>query len=111
MKSNRTLLTVTLLSLALSILAAKSFAAGDGDNSCYLQAPDQDDVYVIVYNEDGEGNRTDMIWQGTIAAGQQKLITSRSGRIRYDMSFTREQPAEGDLADWCDQLNTIGIMP
>ena len=103
-------LVVALLAVALAFFASRSTAA-DGDNSCYLQAPAQDDVFVTVYNEDGEGNRTDMIWQGTIPAGQQKLITSRGGRIRYDMSFTPDQPAEGDLADWCDQLNTIGIMP
>ena len=110
MKAQIILPVFFLIGLALAVSASHSLAA-DSDNSCYLQAPDQDDVYVIVYNEDGEGNRTDVIWKGTIPAGQQKRITSRGGRIRYDMSFTPEQPAEGDLATWCDELNTIGIMP
>ena len=36
------------------------------DNTCWLTAPLQDDVWVIVYDADADGNRGDVIWEGKI---------------------------------------------
>ena len=48
---------------------------------------------------------------GTIPAGQEQLITSAQGRIRYDVSFSADQPAGGDNSTWCDSMKSIGLMP
>jgi uncharacterized membrane protein len=110
MNTHRAFLPIAVLAAALAGFSFVSTAAADG-HQCYLQAPEENDVYVEIYDEDGEGNRINQIWQGSVKAGQQQLITSATGRVRYDMSFSANQPAEGDIADWCDEMNTIGIMP
>ncbi len=79
------------------------------DNSCWLQAPSQDDVWVIIYDADADGNRGDIIWQGKIAAGQKIEVTSTDGHIRYDYTRDKDQPYEGDIADGCYQKNNILI--
>jgi hypothetical protein len=77
------------------------------DNSCWLTAPPQDDVWVIVYDADGDGNRGKIIWQGKIDAGQEIEITSTDGHIRYDFKRDKDQPFEGDIDAVCYQKREI----
>lgn len=79
------------------------------DNSCRLTAPPQDDVWVIIYDADGDGNRGEIIWKGKIAAGQEIAVTSTDGHIRYDFTRDKDQPYEGDIAVECYQQKNILI--
>ena len=79
------------------------------NNSCRLTAPAQDDVWVIVYDADGDGNRGKILWQGKIAAGQEIEVTSTDGHIRYDYTRDKDQPYEGDITEECYPDNTILI--
>jgi hypothetical protein len=77
-----------------------------GDNTCWLTAPAQEDVWVIVYGADADGTRGDIIWEGKIAAGQESKVFSRSGFIRYSFKQDKDQPYEGDIFTRCYQNRT-----
>jgi hypothetical protein len=79
------------------------------DNTCRLMAPAQDDVWVIVYDADADGNRGKIIWRGKITAGQQIAVASTDGHIRYNFTRDKDQPYEGDIAVGCYQNNNILI--
>lgn len=71
------------------------------DNTCWVEASSQDDIWVIVYDADADGNRGDMIWQGKINAGGKIKISSTDGHIRYNYKTDPNQPYEGDVAVGC----------
>jgi len=71
--------------------------------TCWFSAPAQNDIWVIVYQADKDGDRGDVIWEGKIAAGERKQIKCDSGQIRYDYARKKGQPYEGDLARMCDE--------
>ena len=96
-----------LLFLLSNIAIAPGLFAGD--NICWLTAPPQDDVWVIVYDADAEGTRGEIIWEGKIAAGQETKIFSPSGFIRYSFWQDKDQPYEGDLPFGCYQNRTIRV--
>ena len=98
---------IFLFCFVLSLVWMSSVFADD--NSCWLQAPSQDDIWVIVYDADADGNRGDIIWQGKIAAGQKIEVVSTDGHIRYQYKRDKDQPYEGDIADGCYQENNIQI--
>jgi hypothetical protein len=77
------------------------------DNTCRLMASAQDDVWVIVYDADVDGNRGKIIWKGKIAAGQEIAVTSTDGHIRYNYTHDKDQPYEGDIAVGCYQGHGI----
>lgn len=77
------------------------------DNSCWLTAPPQDDVWVIVYDADVDGNRGDIIWKGKITAGQKIEVTSTDGHIRYNYKRDEDQPYQGDIAVGCYQKRSL----
>ena len=79
------------------------------DNSCQLTAPVQDDVWVIVYDADVEGNRGDIIWEGKITAGGKIKVSSTDGHIRYDYRLDPDQPYEGDVSVGCFGQRSISI--
>jgi len=97
---------IAVLLLCLSILA---FAPGLSaeDNTCRLAAPPQDDVWVIVYDSDADGNRGEIIWQGIIPAGKEVAVTSSSGYIRYNYKRDKYQAYDGDIAVGCYQKRAI----
>ena len=95
------LLTLLVLNFSLSLHAYA------GDNSCRIMAGAQDDVWVIVYDADAEGDRGPIIWKGKIEAGQSIPITSTDGHIRYDYTLDPNQPYDGHLSRWCNGQNTI----
>lgn len=78
-----------------------------GDNTCWLMAPTQNDVWVIVYDADADGNRGKTIWKGKISAGQKVQINSTDGHIRYNFKRDINQPYEGDIATGCYQNKII----
>lgn len=93
--------------MAFMLIVAFAHDLYAGDNSCRLTAPSQDDVWVIVYDADADGNRGKNIWKGKIAAGQEIEVTSTDGHIRYDYTRDPDQPYQGDIAVGCYQKTSI----
>ena len=79
------------------------------DNTCWLTAPPQDDVWVIVYDADADGNRGDIIWQGKIPAGEKIKVRSNNGHIRYDYKQDSDQPYQGDISAGCFGQRRLSI--
>ncbi len=77
------------------------------DNSCRLMAPEQDDVWVIVYDADDDGNRKQIIWKGKIEAGKQITVNATDGNIRYDYTLDPGSPYGGDLSRGCHDQKII----
>ena len=104
--------TYTLLAIVLAVLIAAAFFTGRDaaaeEGSCYLKANTQD-VFVIVFDMDDEGNQGRQIWQGRINQGQSVKITVPHGRFRYDYNDQPDenQPLSGGSDRWCNNLNTI----
>lgn len=80
-----------------------------GDNTCIIMAPEQNDVWVIIFDADDDGNRGKILFKGKIAAGQQINITSSVGKIHYDFTLKPDDAYEGDVSRDCFQKNTILI--
>ena len=78
-------------------------------NTCWFSAPQQNDVWVIVYDADVDGNRGGVIWQGKIAAGQKIKIKSTDGHIRYDYKLDPDQPYEGEVSVGCFGQHRISV--
>lgn len=85
--------------LLLSIFWISSAFADD--NSCWVAAPAESDVWAIIYNADADGNRGDILWKGKIDAGQKVKIISTNGHIRYDFKTDASQPYQGDVPVTC----------
>lgn len=94
MRSMALLLCVVMLFIGVSSVFAD-------DNSCYLSAPPENDVWVIVHDADAEGDTNSVIWQGKIMAGQKVRIQSTSGNIRYDYRVNPDDAYGGDVAVGC----------
>ena len=95
----------------LSVMVAGLFfvhPAVAEEGSCYLKAKTQD-VYVIVFDLDRQGNQGRQIWQGRINHGESVKITTPHGRFRYDYNDQPEenQPLSGGVDRWCNNLETI----
>lgn len=79
------------------------------DNTCWITAPLQDDVWVIVYDADNDGNRGDIIWEGKIPAGGKIKVSSTDGHIRYNYKLDPDQPYQGDISAGCYQQKRIAV--
>jgi hypothetical protein len=80
------------------------------DNYCYLEAGNVD-VYVVVWEEDRQGNKGKKIWQGIVKKSQRVKIQSFFGSIRYSGTvYVKTQDAlSGDQSRWCSNAATIGV--
>ena len=103
-KTNRNFLVIVLL-----LNAFWSAPLHADDNTCLISAPDQDDVWVIIYDADDDGNRGKVIFEGKIEAGKNISITSSVGKIRYAFALKKNDGYEGDVSVDCFQKNTILI--
>ncbi len=95
----------------LTVILTGVFAGQDAqaeEGSCYLKTNTQD-VYVIVFDMDREGNQGRQIWQGRINQGESVKITTPHGRFRYDYNDQpdEDQPLSGGSDRWCNNLETI----
>mgnify|MGYP001817151670 CR=1 FL=1 len=82
---------------------------GAADNTCWLSAGSQEDIWVIVYDSDVEGDRGDIIWQGKISAGEKIKVNTTDGHIRYQYKMNPNEGYEGDIEADCYQQLTILI--
>lgn len=100
----RILTIVVLFFLSLgSQVAAEEF-------TCWLSAPVQDDIWVIVYQANADGDRgEEPIWKGKIPARQKIQIKCDNGHIRYDYAREEGQPYQGDVSRWCDGNEEIQL--
>ncbi len=103
---------VQATSFAFLFLALTGFCVGQdaaaAEGTCILKAQSQD-VFVIVFDMDDEGNQGQQIWQGRINHGESVKITAPHGRFRYDYNDQPEenQPLSGGHDRWCNNMNTI----
>jgi hypothetical protein len=111
-KGTKMMRVYQILISALSVFFLVGFFTGlpaaAEENSCYLKSNTQD-VFVIVYDMDREGNQGQQIWQGRINQGESVKITAPNGRFRYEFNAQPEedQPLSGGKDRWCNNLNTI----
>jgi hypothetical protein len=73
------------------------------EGTCIFEASNQD-VFVMVWDQDEEGNKGAQIWQGRINQGESAKITAPHGQIRYSyndqnfsplIKFSIAQPGDG----------------
>ena len=83
----------------LSLLWVSSAVADD--NTCWILAPQETDVWVIIRDADSDGNLKNVIWKGKIAAGEKIKIESKDGFIRYQSTPDPSQPYSGDVPVGC----------
>lgn len=102
-------LKYSFLSIALIFCFISSTPVTAAEYTCWINAPDQDDIWVIVYHADTDGNRGNPIWKGKISAGQRKQIKCNDGNIRYDYATEENQPYEGDVSRTCSDNNDIQL--
>lgn len=91
--------TLSFIILMGSIFFATSTQAED--YSCRILGALQDDVWVIIYDADADGNRGPIIWEGKIEPRQEIPITSTDGHIRFDSTVDPDQPYGGDQSRGC----------
>ena len=99
----KSVLLLTFVVLNLVWLPA-SFAA---DNTCWLTAGSQDDVWVIVYDADEEGDRGGVLFEGKIPAGGKIKVNSTDGHIRYKYKMNPNEGYVGDISTDCYQQESI----
>jgi hypothetical protein len=107
MKTMYRILPIAFLAVVLAgVFTGQQAEAGEG--SCYLKANTQD-VFVVVFDLDREGNKGGRIWQGRINQGESVKITTPHGRFIYDYNDQPEedQPLSGGTDRSCNNLETI----
>ena len=100
--------TILFLICFLLNLACVPFLLA-ADNTCWISGGSQEDVWVIVYDANDEGDRGGIIWQGKIPAGEKIKIRSTDGHIRYQYKTNPNEGYEGDDTEDCNQQITISV--
>jgi hypothetical protein len=94
-----------------SVLTAVSPLRADVlDKYCFLEATNVD-VFIIVWEEDRQGNKRNQVWQGVIKKGTRVRIPSRFGSIRYSSTIYigKQDALSGDTSRWCSDGETVGV--
>ena len=76
------------------------------DNTCWISTGQQD-VWVIIYDANEEGDREGVLWEGKIPAGEKVKVKSTKGHIRYQYKTNPNEGYEGDLSTECYQQITV----
>ena len=100
-----------LAAVLISVLTAVAPLQADViDMYCYLEAGNVD-AYVVVWEEDRQGNKGHQIWQGIVKKSTRVKISNRFGSIRYSSTvYVGSQDAlSGDQSRWCSDASTIGV--
>ena len=108
---NRSFIVFLSAIALICLLAVNSPLQADvPDLSCYLEA-DSVDVYIIVWEEDRQGNKGRQIWNGIIKQGKRVRIPSRTGSIRYSSTtyIGKEDALSGDTSRWCSEGASVGV--
>ena len=80
------------------------------DLFCFLQATTVD-VKVVVWEEDRQGNKGQLIWRGIVRQGKRQRINTRTGGIRYSSTvyIDTNDALSGDTSRWCEEGSTVGV--
>ncbi len=80
------------------------------DLFCFLQATTVD-VKVLVWEEDRQGNKGPLIWQGIVRQGKRQRINTRTGGIRLSSTIyiDTNDALSGDTSRWCEEGATVGV--
>jgi hypothetical protein len=80
------------------------------DLFCYLEATTVD-AKVVVWEEDRQGNKGPLIWQGIVKTGNRQRINTRTGGIRLSSSTSigTNHALSGDTSRWCEEGSTVGV--
>ena len=95
----------------ISVLTAVSPLRADRpDMYCYLEAGSVD-TYIVVWEEDRQGNKGHKIWQGIVKKGTRVKIPNRFGSIRYSSTvyIGKQDALSGDTSRWCGDAETVGV--
>ena len=98
-----------ILTIAVLFFLSLGSQVAAAEFTCGLSAPGQDDIWVIVYEANADGDRGDPIWEGKIPAGKKIQIKCDNGHIRYQYTREEDQPYEGDVSRWCDGNEEIQL--
>jgi len=103
-------LSIPLLA-AFAILIAGLFvfsgAAAD-ENICTFKA-DANKVYLVVWDEDSEGDRQGKIFEGWLKSGERKKVQSTTGFIVFSYKLADDDRSYGDNHRTCKSGNTIRV--
>ena len=96
--------------ILFAVMSASFFSipqANAEEGTCVLEA--NQDVFVIVWDHDNQGNKGRQIWQGRINQGKSVKITAPHAHIRYSYNDQPEedQPLTGDTDRSCSNNETI----
>lgn len=96
---------VILISAIVSPLKADR-----NDPHCYLQATTVD-AKVVVWEQDRQGNKGPLLWQGIVRQGKRQRINTRTGGIRVSSStyVGTNDALSGDTSRWCEEGSTVGV--
>lgn len=80
------------------------------DLFCYLEATTVD-VRAVVWEEDRQGNKGPLLWQGIVRQGTRQRINTRTGGIRVSSStyIDTNNALSGDNSRWCQEGSTVGV--
>jgi hypothetical protein len=80
------------------------------DLYCFLESITQD-VAVKVWEEDRQGNKGPLIWQGIVKQGKRQRVNTRTGNIRVSTNayVGQSNAYSGDKSRWCEAGSTIGV--
>jgi hypothetical protein len=76
--------------------------------TCWINAPEQDDIWVQIYQEN-DGTRGDTIWAGKITAGEKIKIECKTGSIQYSYKIREDQPIPEHVSTSCDENEEIQL--
>ena len=82
-------------------------AVSADDKSCWLEATDSE-IYLTVWDLDGEGSELVKIWEGLLAPGKKKKLVTSNGRIRYYANISGESSSAG-VDKMCRNSETISL--
>jgi hypothetical protein len=66
-------------------------------------------VWVRVYEEEGDGGKAWMVYDGKLDRGGKHVITSGTERIRYYYKTAENDEMHGNIGAWCCKGNTIRV--
>lgn len=82
-------------------------AVSADDMSCWLEATDSE-IYLTVWDLDGEGSELVKIWEGLLAPGNKHKLVTSNGKIRYYTNISSESSSAG-VDKICRNANSISL--
>ena len=103
---------VSVLVIFLILISAivSPLKADERDLYCFLQSITQD-VAAKVWEEDRQGNKGPLIWQGIVKQDKRQRINTRTGAVRVSTNVYvgQNNAYSGDVSRWCEEGGTIGV--